>query len=207
VEAAVSERSSGARLELALAKIDEANRDDPETLVIDGKPVPKELTHARMLTDWVRRLRPDASEALLLAARGHHIRRWERLRSSYPAGRHGYLRWRRDQQQFHAQTVAAILQDVGYDGETIERVKAIIQKQGLGRDPEVQAFEDGLSLVFMETQLHELSAATDEEKMLGILRKTWRKMSPAGREAALRANLGPGERALLERAASGPAGE
>ena len=36
-------------------------------------------------------------ETLLLAARAHHLRRWELPRDSYPVGRAGYLRWRRDQ--------------------------------------------------------------------------------------------------------------
>jgi hypothetical protein len=190
------------RFQRAIEAIDAANADDPETLTIGGERVPKELTHARMLTGWVKQLLPDATEELLLAARGHHVRRWETPRASYPAGRHGYLRWRRDQQAFHAETVGAIMREAGYDAAAIARVQAIIRKEGLGRDPEVQAFEDGLSLVFMETQLHELRAETEEEKMVGILRRTWRKMSDAGRAAALRAEVGPAERALLERAAT-----
>jgi len=155
-----------------------------------------------MLTGWVETLLPDASEELFLAARGHHVRRWETPRTSYPAGRQGYLRWRRDQQRFHAETVGRIMEEAGYDTGAIARVQAIIKKEGLGGDREVQAFEDGLSLVFLETQLHDLRVETDEEKMVRILRRTWRKMSEAGRAAALGADVGPAERALLERAAT-----
>ena len=43
------------RFERAIALIDEANAPDPVTIEVDGRPAPKELTHARMLTAWVER--------------------------------------------------------------------------------------------------------------------------------------------------------
>ena len=192
--------NDGDRFHRAIAAIDAANADDPETLSLKGEVVPKEQTHAEMALRWVERLRPDASEALKLASRAHHVRRWERPRADYPAGRQGYLRWRRDLQVFHAETAAAILRTCDYDEETIARVGMIIRKQGLGRDPEVQALEDALSLVFMETQLHAFRPTQEEDTVIGILRKTWRKMSPAAREAALSVDFEREDRRLIEAA-------
>ena len=83
------------RFERAIAAIDAANADDPFTLTIEGVALPKEQTHAEMMTRWVRELDPQASEELLLAARAHHIRRWMIPRSTFPTGRTAYLRWRR----------------------------------------------------------------------------------------------------------------
>ncbi len=100
------------RFERAIELIDEANSADPTTLMVNEQPRPKELAHAEMVTEWVRRLRPDADEALLLAARAHHIRRWTVPRSSYPKGRKPYLRWRSDLQKFHARETEAILRRV-----------------------------------------------------------------------------------------------
>src|SRR5437763_1346257 len=81
-----------------------------------------------------RRLRPDADETLLLAARAHHIRRWTVPRTSYPEGRAGYLKWRRDLHGVHAAEVGRILTDVGYDTATIERVQEIVKKRNLAKD-------------------------------------------------------------------------
>ncbi len=117
------------RFERAVARIDDANAADPSVLLARGKAEPKELVHSRMLTEWVRRLRPDASEALLLAARAHHIRRWVVPRESYPKGRRGYLQWRTRLHGFHAEQVAQILRGVGYPDETVARVGQIIRKQ------------------------------------------------------------------------------
>ena len=160
------------RFERAIAAIDAANADDPHD---------KELRHSKLATKWVRRLRPDAGETLLLAARAHHIRRWAIPRASYPEGRAGYLRWRRDLQRAHADDVAGILTAEGYDDATIARVQDIVRKRNLARDPEVQIFEDALCLVFVEDQLAEFSTRVDEAKLSDIVEKTLEKMSPEGR--------------------------
>ena len=190
----------GPRFERAIGLIDEANAPDPFTIEVDGRPVPKELTHARMLTAWVERLLPEPSEALLLAARAHHIRRWESPRDSFPAGRRGYLRWRRDLQIRHARHARAILEEAGYDEDTIAHVERLIRKETPRHDPEGQAFEDGLTLVFLETQLHDLALRTEPETMAGVIRKSWSKISPAARELALTSDLAPEDRTLIERA-------
>ena len=82
------------KFEAAVALIDAANGADPNVMRYGGTDHPKELLHAQLLTRWLETLRPDAPEALRLAARGQHIRRWEHPRAEYPEGRTGYLRWR-----------------------------------------------------------------------------------------------------------------
>ncbi len=191
------------RFERAIELIDEANSADPTVLIVNEQPRPKELAHAEIATEWVRRLRPDADEALLLAARAHHIRRWKMPRSSYPEGRKGYLRWRADLQKFHAREAEVILRECGYDAGTIARVQQIVQKHRLGRDPDVQVLEDGLCLVFLETQLTALVEQLPEETMANVLRKTWKKMSEEAREHALALDMSPAVRELVLRALSG----
>ena len=201
------------RLARAVAAIDAANADDPNTVVVAGPAGPggreqgiarpKELVHAELMTAWVTRLRPDASEALLLAARAHHIRRWLVPRASYPEGRAGYLRWRRDLHERHASEVGAILEAVGYDATTIARVQHIVRKRDLARDPDVQVLEDALCLVFIETQFAELAAKLDRPKMVDVVRKTLKKMSPQGQTMALSLPLPDDDRALIEEASRG----
>ena len=161
-----------ARFDRAIAAIDAANAESPTGV---------ELDHAVRVTDWVRRLRPDASEELLLAARAHHIRRWTVPRDSYPEGRSGYLRWRRDLHEVHAREVAAILEAEGYEPATVTRVQDIVRKRRLSSDPEVQVLEDALCLVFVQTQYDELAGRLDDEKMQDVVAKTLAKMSDEGR--------------------------
>ena len=173
------------RYDEAIRRIDEANAADPNTLDVDGVPRPKEAAHAEMMTRWVRALRPEANEPLLLAARAHHIRRWERPRDSFPEGREGYLRWRVALQRFHAAALGEIMTAAGYDDAEVKRAQDLVRKRGLGRDPDAQAMEDALCLVFMETQLADFAGQLDDDaRMVEVLASTWRKMSPQGRAAA-----------------------
>jgi Domain of unknown function (DUF4202) len=198
-------RAAGSdRLAVVLAAIDAANADDPHTLVVDGVERPKELAHAELMTRWVRRLEPAARDEQLIAARAHHLRRWAIPRDDYPRDRGGYLRWRTALRRRHVEDVGRIMADAGYGPEQIERVQAIVRKQGLGHDPEVQVHEDALCLVFLDTQLDALVAQLDDDdKVVDILRKTAAKMSPHGLAAAAELDLSPHGTALLERALAG----
>ncbi|MDX1747999.1 MAG: DUF4202 family protein, partial [Halobacteriales archaeon] len=75
-----------------------------------------------------------------------------------------------------------------------------IRKQGLKRDPEVQTLEDVACLVFLEHYLDDFAEEHDDEKLVDILQKTWRKMSDRGHEAALEVKLGERAQTLVERA-------
>jgi hypothetical protein len=63
--------------------------------------------------------------------------------------------------------------------------------------------EDALCLVFLETQFAETNAKTGDEKMLGILQKTWRKMTTRAREIALTLPMSVEQHALVEKALAG----
>lgn len=188
------------RFDRAIALIDAANADDPNTLVVDGVERPKELTHAEMMVGWVRKLDPEASELQLLAARAHHLRRWALPRTEYPEGRAGYLRWRTELKKRHADEVGEILRSVGYADDEIDMVQRIIRKQGLGTDPAVQTHEDALCLVFLQTQLDETLAKLTDDKAVDVLAKTATKMSPEALEIAGGLDYSPSASALLGRA-------
>lgn len=188
------------KLTQAFAAIDAANAADPNTILYGGEEQPKELCHSRLATEWLGKLAPEASEAQQLAARAHHLRRWEIPRNSYPKDRAGYLRWRTELGRFHAEETAKLLREVGYDDETVERVKAIIRKRNLKGDRQVQTHEDVLCLVFLSTQLDLLAADMETDKLIEVLAKSLNKMSEEGRQQALRLSLNNAQRGILARA-------
>lgn len=188
------------RYRAAVAAIDAANADDPHTIEVRGERRPKEQAHAELMTEWVSVLAPDADEAQLLAARAHHLRRWSLPRTTYPDGRAGYLRWRTALRKQHGAEVAEILAGVGYPPEVVERVQAIVEKRGLGSDPAVQAHEDALCLVFLETQLAETVDRLGEDKVVDVVRKTAAKMSAAALARVADLPLRPQDHALVTRA-------
>ena len=197
-------RGLNARYDRAVAAIDAANGDDPNRVTVRGDDEPLALAHGRLAVEWVTRLVPDADDALLLAARAHHLRRWEVPRSSYPEGKAGYLRWKRDQRVRHANDIEALLADAGYDTVTIERTQALIRRDDLRNDAGAQAVEDAACLVFLETQLASVADRLDHDHLLDVLRKSARKLSPAALAAVADLPLDDAGRALLAEALTVP---
>jgi hypothetical protein len=192
--------TSDLRLESALARFDALNAADPHTELVEGRPQPKELLYARRMTDRLHRFEPDPSVPLQLAARSQHLMRWQIPRETFPKDRAGYLRWRTTLYDFHADRAAEVLREVGYDDDTIERVRSLIRKQDLKGDREAQTLEDVVCLVFIEHYFADFARDHDEEKLLKILRKTWKKMSDRSHAAAMKLDLGPHELELIAKA-------
>ena len=167
------------RFARAIAAIDAGNADDPNTITVRSRTGPKEIIHAELVTEWVERLRPDASEALLLAARGHHFRRWTVPRVG--AGRSRRLPPLAQVAPGATRARARCLaRDCRLRRHDRRRVQSIVRKEGLANDAEVQALEDALCLVFLETQLIDVAARLDPETLARVIIRTARKMSAAG---------------------------
>jgi hypothetical protein len=184
----------------ARAALDAAHAADPKR--IDG--VPAELRYADAVERWIRRLVPAPSPALALAARCQHLERWAIPRADYPLDKPGYHRWRRAVQVRQGERARALLLGAGCAAELAERVGALVAKDA-ARDPEGQALEDAACLVFLEDELAAFAAQHHDyprEKVIGILRKTWAKMSPPARTLALGLPLDEGLRALVVAAVS-----
>ena len=177
------------KLSKAFLLFDRANSADPNFETYEGKTYPKELLYAFRMTEKLNEFEPSASEALKLTARCQHICRWEIPRESYQMDRAGYLKWRQDLKKFHAQKAGQILMEVGYSQEMIDQVAFLLEKKQLKKHTETQTLEDVICLVFLEFYFEPFSKKYDEEKLIDIIQKTWRKMSERGQKAALQLPL------------------
>ena len=199
--------ADASRFERAIARIDAAHAEDPGVESVDGISRPGELVYAERMSGMLERFAPGASEAVRLAVRCQHIRRWEIPRARYPATPAGYKEWRARLLVLQAEVASGILREAGYDEATVARVARLVRKEGIKRDADAQLLEDVAALVFMEHHLADFArqhAQYDEAKLLDILEKTLRKMSPAGRRAtADLVNAPPEVAPLLAKAVRG----
>lgn len=115
----------------------------------------------------------------------------------------GYLKWRAELKKFHAEKSGQILREVGYDEELAGQVQALNLKKNFPADPDSRIIEDALCLVFLQFQLTDLAAKTDDDKMINALRKSWQKMTPAAHAEALKLPYAPRELSLIEQALKG----
>ncbi|MFO6423793.1 DUF4202 domain-containing protein [Motilimonas sp. KMU-193] len=172
--------------------IDQANSQDPNQEECDGKNWPKELLYSQRMTEMLLRFAPDADELMQIAVRAQHIKRWCSPRSDFPMNKQGYHQWRSALYLFHADAVTELMQQVGYDDAARERVYAAVAKKQIKKNPDSQLVEDVASLVFIEHYMLAFAATKpdyDEQKWIGILQRTWKKMSPQAHEFVLAGNI------------------
>lgn len=189
--------------EEAVAALNGAHDQDPQRRLHESREQPVERVWCDTVAAWVARLAPDASLALKLAAHAQHLERWRDPRSEWPAGRAGYLRWRKAQQRRHAERAQELLAASGCEPALIERVQQLIRKERLATDSEAATLEDAACLAFLELDLASFAERHEREDVLRILRKTWLKMSPRGHEAALAMKLPAISAELVEEALAG----
>ncbi|MHC5109775.1 MAG: DUF4202 domain-containing protein [Planctomycetota bacterium] len=187
-------------LDEAIRQMDALNQEDPRKDLVDGEKIARELRFSRLVSDWVRRLRNEPSEALQLAARGHTLCRWKVRRSDYGKTTADYHQWRTACATKHAEEADQVLETIGYDEATRNAVRAFILKSDWPGDEEACALEDADCLAFLEMKLADYLDEWDDEKMIRILARTMKKMTATARQHALNLPLSAEEKALLNRA-------
>ncbi len=188
------------RFKNASELIDAENAKDPNTEIHQSITFPKELLYSSRMHQRLMSFHSNASEAVQIASKAQHIRRWEIPRESYSMDRLGYLKWREDLKKFHAKTITTILEKSGYDAEFITRVSFLIEKKLLKKDEETQLLEDVICLVFLEYYFDTFVQKHDTEKMKNIILKTWNKMSERGHHEALKINFSEANFELIKKA-------
>ncbi len=172
----------------AIALIDAANSEDPNTVSVAGRDWPKELLYSHRMSDMLARFAPNADDAVKLAIRAQHVQRWKSPRENYPMDRIGYLQWRKDLYKIQAETAARLVQQAGYGEDVVGRVSEAVAKKRIKENPDTQTLEDVTDLVFLEHYMQEFAdkhPEYTEEKWLDIVRKTWKKMSDEAQQFAL----------------------
>src|SRR5689334_12736177 len=188
--------------EQAISRFDAFNSSDPNHEDVDGSKVPRELVYAQRMSECLGTFAPHASEEVRLAARCQHIGRWRIPRNTYPDGRKGYLQWRSKLKELHADTAEEMLRDSGYDSNMIDRVRLLLLKKDMLHNPDTQLLEDVVCLVFIKYYLTDFADKHDPKKVVDILKKTLKKMSPAAKAAASTIHLDVATAALVKEAIS-----
>ncbi len=188
------------RYNAVIADIDTANAGDQRTVTVAGVARPYELVYAERMSQRLETMYPEASELLRIAARGQHIRRFDIPRAKFAEGRDGYNEWRRTCREHHANLLHDIMSRHGYDSREIEHVAKLVKKEQLKKDKESQALENVVDVVFLDHYFDEFYGKYshyDDAKIIDIIGKTLRKMSPKGHQAALALDLPERTRKLV----------
>jgi hypothetical protein len=126
--------------------------------------------------------------------------RIEKLKATLKSEMEDLEKWKKELAEYHAEEASKILKQIGYNDTVVERVKSINLKKNLKTDSDVQTIEDALCLVTLQYQIEGFSLKHDDEKMIGIIQKTWAKMSDRAREEALKLSYSERVLSLIKKA-------
>ena len=166
------------KIQAAFNAFDDYNSADPETELVDGKNTPRALVYGQRMSARLNQFDSNASEAVQLSARCQHVGRWEIARNTYAMDKKGYFQWRHAEKVHQCNIADKILRECEFDEVIIEKVKFLLMKKELQSNSDTKLLEDVICLVFIEFYLEEFAAKHDDEKVIDILQKTIKKMTP-----------------------------
>lgn len=183
-------------------ELQEMNQADPRLVSFQGEKHPYEYVYSQWLLQKIYLLESNPSPDLLVAAYCQHLKRWEIPRSKYPQGKSGYLQWRKDLKEFHASESEKILVKHKVPPDQLTQILKIVRKEDNKTNSDTRIMEDALCLVTLEYQLEEFTNGYDDEKLNGLLKKVWKKMSKSGQTLALSGEYPPRVMTILQRCAT-----
>ena len=121
--------------------------------IISGSSVPEDPVHSKNTLDWLLKLKPDADEALQIAALGHDI---ERAIDQRKVRREDFEHY--DQfKAAHAHNSAEILKEVmlncGVEETLMEQVYDLVNRHEVGGDERSDLLKDADSISYFEVNL------------------------------------------------------
>lgn len=113
----------------------------------------KENPHLKRTLYWVKKIKPDASEELLIAACSHDIDRAFKSEDSSKKFAYAWGRKMSEHQNKSGEIMFDFLVKEGYDAKKAKRVRELIRKHEIGGDAEQNLLMDADSLSWLEVSV------------------------------------------------------
>jgi len=153
--------------------------------VVGGSSVPEDPPHAENTLEWLLRLKPDADEALQIAALGHDI---DRAVEAYKVQRSDFA----DYDAFkaaHARNGAiilkAIMDECGVPEDIAEEVYQLVCHHEVGGDPRSDLLKNADSISYFDVNLPLYYERNGWQETLRRCLWGYRRLSPRMKKVAL----------------------
>jgi len=121
--------------------------------IITGSQVPEDPYHAENTLDWLLRLKPDADDALQIAALGHDIERAIKERKVHQKDFKDYDSFKAAHARNSAIILKEIMDECGIDFELADEVYRLVSRHEVGGDPRSNLLKDADAISYFYTNL------------------------------------------------------
>jgi hypothetical protein len=147
--------------------------------IISKSPTDTDLEHARSAKKWVLRLKPDADQALQIAALAHDIERGtitpEQSKIKEDFSRYDEIK--KIHGKLSADIICDLLKKHGFDKPFIERVGHLVELHEFGGDEDTDILKDADSIAFFEENIGGYLPKFGEEKLRNKIKFMFDRMS------------------------------
>ena len=164
----------------AVELINSVHNQDPTSETIDGAEIKAELLYSQRMLSILKKVQPNASLELQLAAQCQHISRWSIPRATFSMDKKGYYQWRAAIMEHQLNVTTNTLKQANIADESIAVVVDALKNKADKTNINASIIEDTACLTFIKWYLVPFAGQFDPEKAKVILQKTANKMSERG---------------------------
>lgn len=146
--------------------------------ILPRSPIDFELAHSRLVLKWVLRLKPDADEALRIAAFAHDMERAVTRITEKDLKDYSKIdAFKREHALRSAKFICVILKKHGYADGTVGRVKSLVENHECGGG-DADILMDADSLAFFDYNIPSYLKRCGQERAIEKIRFMYKRMSP-----------------------------
>lgn len=161
-------------------KIKAAEKEIEE--VISKSPLKVDVLHSKLTKKWVLELKPDANEALQIAALAHDIDRGATGITEGDADFSDYNDFKKKHAERSAKAIREILEKHGFNEDFIKEVEHLVLLHEFGGDEEADILMDADSIAFFEENIKVFFKRYGKEKTKFKIKFMYERMSEKAKE-------------------------
>jgi hypothetical protein len=146
--------------------------------VIAGSSVPEDPAHAENVLEWLLKLKPDADEALQIAALAHDIDRADERRKIQRSDYNDYTQFKAAHAYNSAKILKEILDGCQVEQSVIHEACRLVQRHEVGGEPRSDLLKDADSISYFEVNLPFFFQREGYEETLKRCIWGYQKLSP-----------------------------
>ncbi|MDP2749979.1 MAG: DUF4202 family protein [Nanoarchaeota archaeon] len=151
--------------------------------ILPNSPLDFEPIHSKLVLKYVLKLKPDADEALKIAALAHDIERAVTGITEKDLKDYSKIdEFKKEHSIRSSKIISDLMKSNGYDNKVIERVKYLVDNHEFGGKLDAEILKDADSLAFFDYNIPSVFKRNGRERVIEKIKFMYRRLSSKSRK-------------------------